>query len=531
MTDRLPGRATPIQPGEPARIGAYEVLGLLGRGGMGVVYLGRGPAREMVAIKVVRMEFARLPEFRARFRRETQSAMRVPRFCTAEVVAADPDAAQPYMVTEYIDGPTLKEVVRSGGPLRRAELDQLGVSMAAALTGIHAAGVVHRDLKPANVLLSRMGPRVIDFGIANAVDAARLTVDGQALGTPAYMAPEQLRGRAGPASDVFAWGGVMMFAATGKHPFGIGPLPALAGRIMYAEPDLSGLADPIRGIVADALAKDETRRPTPGRLLELMGVAGTDPALAVRTRLADMGLPDPTIPAGAAVTGNDDAPHPPPAPNWAAASRSAEPVGARAGAEDGAVTMRFGPGVRPQTAPNEAVRIWRDGAADPPRKGRWGGSSGGPGYAAPGGRGSGTRRSSRTRTRSIVSGLISSMIVGAVAAWLILQNMPGDLHATGLSVKAVKQEKACGDVNLTGRVTTNGEPGRLTYQWKLSDRRQPEAPRQINVSKGTKNMQLSFVWQFSGHGRPAKYTASLIVRGDNQSDLRDSATFAYACPG
>ena len=192
----LPPRATPLRAHDPRRIGPYDLLGFLGEGGMGVVYVGRGADGRLVAIKVVRPEYARNAEFRARFRREADSAMRVPRFCTAEVLGADTDAEQPYLVTEFIDGPTLEEAVTDAGPLRRGELEQLGVSMAAALRGIHGAGIIHRDLKPSNVLLSRIGPRVIDFGIASALDAAPgLTATGKAVGTPAFMAPEQLGGR------------------------------------------------------------------------------------------------------------------------------------------------------------------------------------------------------------------------------------------------------------------------------------------------------------------------------------------------
>jgi hypothetical protein len=131
----------------------------------------------------------------------------------------------------------------------------------------------------------------------------------------------------------------------------------------------------------------------------------------------------------------------------------------------------------------------------------------------------------------MVAGLLGFAIFAAVAAWLVLQNLPGDLLATGLTVKAARQEQTCGDVNLIGNVTTNGEPGRLTYRWKLSDRGRAEAPRQITVSKGTRSVRLPFLWQFSGQGRPAKYTGTLIITGANQSELRDSATFTYSCPG
>ncbi|MFF5264861.1 serine/threonine-protein kinase [Actinomadura viridis] len=270
----LPAKARPLRDGDPERVGDYEVTGFLGEGGMGSVYLGRGPAGP-VAVKVVRADHARNPHFRERFRRETASALRVPRFCTAEVLDADPDADPPYLVTEYIDGPTLDEAVGGGGPLRRAELEQLGVSMAAALTGIHGAGVVHRDLKPGNVLLSRMGPRVIDFGIASALDSAfGLTATGQIVGTPAYMAPEQLEGESATAAgDVFAWGAVMAFAATGRRAFGTGPAQAVAYRIVHGDPDLEGIEEPLRSVIADALAKDPARRPTAHDLLARLGVA------------------------------------------------------------------------------------------------------------------------------------------------------------------------------------------------------------------------------------------------------------------
>ncbi|GAA3979243.1 hypothetical protein GCM10023085_71990 [Actinomadura viridis] len=275
----FPAKARPLRDDDPERVGGYEVTGFLGEGGMGSVYLGRGPAGP-VAVKVVRADHARNPHFRERFRREAASALRVPRFCTAEVLDADPDADPPYLVTEYIDGPTLDEAVGGGGPLRRAELEQLGVSMAAALTGIHGAGVVHRDLKPGNVLLSRMGPRVIDFGIASALDSAfGLTATGQIVGTPAYMAPEQLEGESATAAgDVFAWGAVMAFAATGRRAFGTGPAQAVAYRIVHGDPDLEGIEEPLRTVIAEALAKDPARRPTAHDLLARLGVAGGDTA-------------------------------------------------------------------------------------------------------------------------------------------------------------------------------------------------------------------------------------------------------------
>jgi serine/threonine protein kinase len=516
----LPARVKPRRPGDPVWYGAYEVLGFLGEGGMGVVYLGRGADGGLVAIKVVRAELARHPEFRARFRREAESALRVPRFCTAEVLGADPDAAEPYLVTEYIDGPTLDEVIKTGGPLQRAELDQLGVSMAAALAGIHATGVIHRDLKPSNVLLSRMGPRVIDFGIASAVDAVRLTADGQAMGTPTYMSPEQLEGRPTPASDVFAWGGVMAFAATGRRPFGTGPLPEVASRIMEGEPDLGGLTGPLRDVIAAALTKDQTRRPTPARLLEMLGVSGTD-AQAVQTKLAGMGLPGPAEPPpdqtrldftrqagpsgqGSSLTGSPGAGFIG-AGFVGAGAGFAESAGSSspAAAEDGEVSMRFGPGV---AAPDQATEIWRAGR--PPA----------------------SKRKRRRRLRSLLSSLFTLAILGGVVAWLILQNQTGDIAVTGVTLQIEKVKKTCGDVQVTGTVTTNGEPGVLTYQWQQSDKKQPEDQQQQNISKSQKSISLPFLWKFSGKGQ-SKFTATLTVSAPKQQPLKKSTTFSYFCRG
>jgi serine/threonine protein kinase len=486
----LPPRVTPRQPEDPVRYGAYDVLGRLGEGGMGIVYLGRGPDGGLVAIKVVRAELARNPEFRARFRREAQSAQRVPRFCTAEVLGADPDAAEPYLVTEYIDGQTLDQVVKAGGPLQRAELDQLGVSMAAALTGIHAAGVVHRDLKPSNVLLSRMGPRVIDFGIASAVDAVRLTADGQALGTPTYMAPEQLEGRPTPASDVFAWGGVMAFAATGRRPFGGGPLPEVAERIMRGEPDLGPLTGPLRDVIRAALAKDQTMRPTPARLLEMLGVSGTDPAQAVRTKLAGMGLPGPA--------------EPPPDQTRLDVTRQAgaeqEIPSGFAGVGDDRTPMRFGPGV----TPDRATEIWRSNRSPAARRRRW------------------------RILRSLLSSLFTLAILGGVIVWLILQNRTGDLAFTDVRLQVEKLAKTCGDVQVTATVTTNGEPGVLTYQWRQSDKKQPEDQQQQNISKGQKAVALPFLWKINGKGRNT-FTATVTVSVPKQQPTTKSIPFTYVC--
>ena len=254
-----------LRPGDPLRLGDYLIEGRLGQGGQGVVYLGRGPDGERVAIKV--MAGGRAGGIDRSVQRELAAARQVAEFCTARVITADLGDDPPYVVSEYIDGPSLADVA----PLRGADLIRLAIGTATALTAIHRAGVVHRDFKPGNVLMAQDGPRVIDFGIAR---LAGLTATKSGLaGTPPYMAPEQFGdGPVGAAGDVFAWGSTMAYAATGRPPFGGDTIAAVAYRILQAEPDLGDLPEPLRGIVARCLAKAPAARPTARDvLLELLG--------------------------------------------------------------------------------------------------------------------------------------------------------------------------------------------------------------------------------------------------------------------
>ncbi|MEV0975097.1 serine/threonine protein kinase [Microtetraspora glauca] len=246
----------PLLPDDPREVGGYSLEGRLGAGGQGVVYLGRAADGTAVAVKVLHQDWAD-DETRKRLVREITAARRVAPFCVAQVLDADVDADRPYVVSEYVEGPSLQQAgARSGSALHR-----LAVTTATALAAVHQAGVVHRDFKPANVLLGADGPRVIDFGIARHLDSA--TKSGGLVGTPAYMSPEQIAGaQAGPASDVFAWGCVIVFAATGRPPFGDDSVPAVINRVMSREPDLGDLAEPLRSIVADALRKDPAERPS-----------------------------------------------------------------------------------------------------------------------------------------------------------------------------------------------------------------------------------------------------------------------------
>ncbi|MEV0998163.1 serine/threonine-protein kinase [Nonomuraea sp. NPDC050202] len=261
-------RAEPLRPDDPEAIASYRIVGRLGEGGQGVVYLAQAPDGRPVAVKVLR-ESARGDD---RFAREIAAARRVEPFCVAQVLDASL-GGRPYIVSEYVEGPSLQQAGRHHG----ADLQRLAVSTATALAAIHQAGVVHRDFKPANVLLGRDGPRVIDFGIARAADSA-LTVTSGIVGTPAYMAPEQLAGAyVGPAADVFAWASVMVFAGTGRPPFGDDSLPAVINRILNHEPFLGDLPEPLRPVVHACLAKDPAARPgMQDVLLRLLG--GSRPA-------------------------------------------------------------------------------------------------------------------------------------------------------------------------------------------------------------------------------------------------------------
>ncbi|MGN9838072.1 serine/threonine-protein kinase [Nonomuraea sp. H19] len=262
----------PLLAGDPAQVGGHRILGRLGEGGQGLVYLAEAPGGRRVAVKVLGAGLDD-PDARGRFRQEIELARRVKAFCTAQVLDSGEIGGTPYVVSEFVDGPSLAQVIRERGALRGAELRRLAIGTLTALAAIHRAGVVHRDFKPGNVLLSRDGPRVIDFGISRALEEAEVTGDFL-VGTPPYMAPEQFAGRqAGPPADLFAWASTMMSAATGSPPFGTGDVPALINRIMHDEPRLAGLDDDeLHELVARCLAKDPATRPAATEaLLSLLG--------------------------------------------------------------------------------------------------------------------------------------------------------------------------------------------------------------------------------------------------------------------
>ncbi|MFJ8749635.1 serine/threonine-protein kinase [Streptomyces sp. NPDC102441] len=266
----------PLEAGEPHTIGAYRLLGRLGAGGMGRVYLGRSAGGRTVAVKVVHPHFALDEQFRARFRREVDAARRLGARWTAPVLDADPDAAVPWVASGYVAGPPLSDAVIRHGPLPEHAVRALGAGLGEALDAVHAHGLIHRDVKPSNVLLALDGPRLIDFGIARALGATvSLTSTGVSVGSPGYMAPEQIRGLdISGAADVFSLGAVLAYAATGTAPFPGDSSAVLLYKVVHEEPELGDMEGELRELVAGCLAKDPAARPAPAELARRLAPGG-----------------------------------------------------------------------------------------------------------------------------------------------------------------------------------------------------------------------------------------------------------------
>jgi Protein kinase domain/WD domain, G-beta repeat len=267
----------PLKPGDPSKVGNYRLIGRLGEGGMGQVFLGLSPGGRQVAVKLIHPGHAESKQFRERFTREIEAARRVGGFHTASVVDADPDADPPWMVTAYIQGPSLQQAIIRGGPFSLERVCRLGAGLAEGLAAIHACGLVHRDLKPSNVILADDGPRIIDFGIARAAEASSMTTAGMVVGTYSYMSPEQLHGKvAGPASDVFALGCTLAFAATGRITFGDDSIVTVVYRITNAPPNLTGVPEEygFRQLISECLAKQPAERPSLAAILERLAETG-----------------------------------------------------------------------------------------------------------------------------------------------------------------------------------------------------------------------------------------------------------------
>ncbi|WP_327087897.1 protein kinase [Nonomuraea sp. NBC_01738] len=266
---------------DPASVGPYRLEGRLGVGGQGTVYVGRGADEALVAVKLLHPHLMADDRERQRFLREVETAKRVAPFCTAQVLDLGFVGGRPYIVSEYVDGPSLQDAVRDNGPRGTAALHRLAVNTATALAAIHEAGVVHRDFKPGNVLLGPDGPVVIDFGIARALGLSQSIVSSQPIGSPAYMAPEQIAGGdVGAATDLFAWAATMVYAATGRRAFVSDSIPAILHTILQGEPDLGGIDGPLRELLLECLAKDPARRPTAAQVLvRLRALTTTAPVL------------------------------------------------------------------------------------------------------------------------------------------------------------------------------------------------------------------------------------------------------------
>ncbi len=285
-------------------VGPYRIVARLGAGGMGQVYLGESRSGRRVAVKVVRPEIASDPGFRVRFRREVEAAKAVGGFWTAPVVGADPEAETPWVASDYIPAPSLAELVRKSGPLAEDAVWRLGAGLAEALHSVHGAGLVHRDLKPANVLVTESGPRLIDFGIAKALDGATaLTRTGVAIGTAGFMSPEQAQGGSvGTASDIFSLGAMLCFAATGRMPFGEGSEAGMLYRVVHEVASLEGVPQGLRAVLDGCLEKRAELRPSADEVLTALTGGGAvtveEVDRAVRTPAAPPELPSPPVSLG-----------------------------------------------------------------------------------------------------------------------------------------------------------------------------------------------------------------------------------------
>ncbi|MGX1505300.1 UNVERIFIED_CONTAM: hypothetical protein RKD43_003925 [Streptomyces graminofaciens] len=392
----------PLDPGEPRSIGAYRLLGRLGAGGMGRVYLGRSAGGRTVAVKVVHPHFALDDEFRARFRREVEAARRVGGEWTAPVLDAGPDEPVPWVATGYVAGPSLTQAVTDHGALPVHAVRVLGAGLARALVAVHALGLVHRDVKPSNVLLTLEGPRLIDFGIARATDGtASLTSTGVSVGSPGYMSPEQILGKGVTgAADVFSLGAVLAYAATGTAPFHGDSSAALLYKVVHEEPELGALEGGLRELVAACLAKDPAARPAPAEITERLG--GTP-------ERTSGWLPGPLVEqisrAAVELLHLESLPEPPPAPDAPPAAPEAPPGTAASGpiAFSSPAVGVFGPPVEPALA-GQAPAGW----APPP-----GGTPTGP-SEAPGNGISLTAGGGRPGRR--ISCTVALTVAGALAA-------------------------------------------------------------------------------------------------------------------
>ncbi|MCX4565843.1 serine/threonine-protein kinase [Streptomyces albogriseolus] len=345
---------------DPRVVGSFRLHRRLGAGGMGVVYLGSDKKGQRVALKVIRPDLAEDQEFRSRFAREVSAARRIRGGCTARLVAADLEADRPWFATQYVPGPSLHDKVADEGPLGAAEVAAVGAALSEGLVAVHEAGVVHRDLKPSNILLSPKGPRIIDFGIAWATGASTLTHVGTAVGSPGFLAPEQVRGAAvTPATDVFSLGATLAYASMGDSPFGHGSSEVMLYRVVHEEAQLQGVPDALAPLVRACLAKDPEERPSTLQLsLRLKEIAARE-----AQGLADVRPPAPRTPESERAGGRLADTYP---------DRDARRQGGRATPPRGGSVSRSG-------GPSSS----RGGRSVPPSRGGGSGRSGAPRQGTP----------------------------------------------------------------------------------------------------------------------------------------------------
>ncbi|MQY11935.1 Serine/threonine-protein kinase PknD [Streptomyces sp. RB5] len=394
---------------DPRVVGSFRIHRRLGAGGMGVVYLGSDRRGQRVALKVIRPDLAEDQEFRSRFAREVSAARRIRGGCTARLVAADLDNERPWFATQYVPGPSLHDKVGEDGPLPAARVAAIGAALAEGLVAVHEAGVVHRDLKPSNILLSPKGPRIIDFGIAWATGASTLTHVGTAVGSPGFLAPEQVRGVAvTPASDVFSLGATLAYAATGDSPFGQGSSEVMLYRVVHEDPQLRGTPDALAPLIQACLAKSPADRPTTLQLsLRLKEIAvrearGATAPTAPAPRTAEPRTESMPPPAG---TGHERT-GPDPA-SGAQKAQGAQGAQRPHGAQKAQGAKSPGATARPQRAPK------RPAPASRPTGGRT------PAPRRPGGRRPAPRRPARDRMlrqRLIVFVIVTLLVALGIAA-------------------------------------------------------------------------------------------------------------------
>lgn len=449
---------------DPRVVGSFRLHRRLGAGGMGVVYLGSDRKGQRVALKVIRPDLAEDQEFRSRFAREVSAARRIRGGCTARLVAADLDADRPWFATQYVPGPSLHDKVADEGALGAAEVAAIGAALSEGLVAVHEAGVVHRDLKPSNILLSPKGPRIIDFGIAWATGASTLTHVGTAVGSPGFLAPEQVRGAAvTPATDVFSLGATLAYASTSDSPFGHGSSEVMLYRVVHEEAHLHGVPDALAPLVRACLAKDPEERPSTLQLsLRLKEIAARE-----AQGLADVRPPAPRAAEADRPTGRLTDSYPEQErtqggrrPQGTPAPRGAAPPPSRGGGSpsrgSGGTPSRGGGGggvpSRPGSArPTPSGRnTTRSGSGSRPA------SRGGTGRP-PGPRTTGTGRRPANprllRQRLFVFVVVTLLVALGIA---VAQGCSGPAHGLGRTGGVGQQERAVG---ADGRVPDGGRTG------------------------------------------------------------------------